>query len=79
MPIPSADLANLIRALPPGLVHVVAFTLADAVTWEGQARGERVLELAERYPDHGAELRALALRVGFDPQFKVRAYIPAAH
>lgn len=69
----SVELAKLIRALPVGLAHAVAFTLADAVSWPEQARGERVLELAERFPDHGAELRTLALRVGFDPEHKARA------
>lgn len=72
----SAELAKLIRALPVGVAHAVAFTLADAVGWPEQMRGERVLELAQRFPQHGAELRALALRVGFDPQLKSRALLP---
>lgn len=74
----NADLAKLIRALPVGVAHAVAFTLADAVSSPKQDRGERVLELAERFPDQGAELRALAIRVGFDPEHKARRCLPRA-
>jgi hypothetical protein len=72
------DLAKLIRALPEGVVHAVAFTLVDSMGVVPQTRGERVLELAERFPEQGAELRALALRVGFDPQLKARRCLPRA-
>lgn len=72
----NTDLARLIRALPSGVVHVVTFALAESASWPKQARGEYVLQLAEKFPAHGAELRALAMRVGFDPQHKALRCMP---
>jgi hypothetical protein len=65
------ELANLIRKLPVGVAHSVAFVLADSLALPKQTRGARVLELAECFPAHGVELRSLALRCGFDPSHHI--------
>jgi hypothetical protein len=64
------ELAEVMAELPSVVDQIVRVTITTP--GNGHVVGSRVLELAEMFPQHGPELRRIALQVGFDPFHKVR-------
>jgi hypothetical protein len=66
----SPETAEVMSSLPNVVAEIVRATIATPGT--KHVVGSRVLELAEMFPQHGAELRRLALLTGYNSLHKVR-------